>query len=175
MLACAVGIPVLAMSGASWSEIAKKFQNLRWPAIVEFASASPPAAPPVVETPPSLPSPAAQPLPFHSDAAPLANSFPQNDPPPLPTRHEDAAGAAKIPSNADDIPERLKQLGATYYVLESWGDDQQLYRFFCKMAVADSADYTRCFEATGADPRQAMQQVLQQVESWRGATANVGS
>ena len=36
-----------------------------------------------------------------------------------------------------------------------------------KMAVAGSADYVHCFEATHADPLQAMQQVLRQVETWR--------
>ena len=29
-----------------------------------------------------------------------------------------------------------KELGATYYLLESWGSDQQLFRFYCKVAVA---------------------------------------
>jgi hypothetical protein len=77
-------------------------------------------------------------------------------------------------SNYDGIPERLEQLGATYYVLESWGNNLELYRFHCKMAVTDSADYTRCFEATDADPHQAMQQVLQQVESWRQRAGSGG-
>ena len=86
----------------------------------------------------------------------------------------DAASTAKTSSDVDDIPNRLQQLGATYYVLESWGNDQQLYRFYCKMAVTESADYTHCFEATDADPHQAMQRVLRQVESWREATANGG-
>ena len=33
MLACVVAIPVLAISGTSWSEVLKKFQDLHWPAI----------------------------------------------------------------------------------------------------------------------------------------------
>jgi len=163
MLACAVGIPVLAMSGASWSEIVKKFQNLRWPAVVELASASTPASRPLSETPRSVPpSPAVEPQPL------------QTVPPALSIPPADAARTAKISSDVDDIPKRLQQLGATYYVLESWGNDQQLYRFYCKMAVAENADYTHCFEATDTDPRQAMQRVLRQVESWREATANGG-
>lgn len=74
------------------------------------------------------------------------------------------------------IPERLRQLGATYYLLEAWGNDQQMYRFYCKMAVGGSADYTRYFEASHSDPLQAMQQVLQQVEAWRsgGRIEDVG-
>lgn len=69
------------------------------------------------------------------------------------------------------VQERLRQLGATYYLLEAWGNDQQVYRFYCKMAIGGSADYTRCFEATNADPLQAMQQVLQQVEANRDGLA----
>jgi hypothetical protein len=158
MLACAVGIPVLAMSGASWSEIVKKFQNLRWPNVVEFASASTPTPPTTSEPPRFDPqTPAVQPQPL-----PVA-------PPTLaiqPVAPVDAAQTAKASLDADDIPKRLKDLGATYYVLESWGNDQQLYRFYCRMAVAGSSDYTQCFEATDANPQQAMQRVLRQVESW---------
>ena len=40
MLACVVGIPVLAMSGSSWSEILKKLQDFRLPAILDPAAAS---------------------------------------------------------------------------------------------------------------------------------------
>jgi hypothetical protein len=83
----------------------------------------------------------------------------------------DAAGQGAGGAGAADqfraIQERLRQLGATYYLLESWGNQQQLYRFYCKMAVGGSAQYTRCFEATHADALQSMVQVLRQVETWR--------
>jgi len=90
----------------------------------------------------------------------------------VPAPGVDAAGRAATgtPATADQfhaIQERLRQLGATYYLLESWGNQQQMYRFYCKMAVGGSAQYTRCFEATHAEPLQAMVQVLQQVEAWR--------
>jgi hypothetical protein len=65
------------------------------------------------------------------------------------------------------VHDRLRQLGATYYLLESWGGQQQLYRFYCKMAVGGNSNYTRYFEAIDSDPLRAMSQVLQQVESWR--------
>jgi hypothetical protein len=65
------------------------------------------------------------------------------------------------------IQKRLRALGATYYLLETWGNDQRFYRFYCQMAVADNTNYTRCFEATHADPIEAMRTVLTQVESWR--------
>ena len=66
------------------------------------------------------------------------------------------------------IQERLRRLGATYYLLESWGNDRQMYRFYCKMAIGGSAAYTRCFEATDANPLQAMRQVLRQIENGGG-------
>lgn len=161
MLACAVMLPVLAMWGASWSEIAKKFQNLRIPAIVEFASASTSNPPQLNEAPRFLPSsPAAAP------SAPTLAIAEHSEPPIV------AASTANVPSDFRGIQDRLQQLGATYYVLEAWGNNQHLYRFFCRMAVGGNADYTHCFEATNADPAQAMQQVLRQVESWRDTMSN---
>ncbi len=80
------------------------------------------------------------------------------------------SGTAATPAAGDQfhaIQDRLRQLGATYYLLESWGNEQQMYRFYCKMAVGGSADYTRYFEATNSDPLQAMLQVLRQVDTWR--------
>jgi hypothetical protein len=65
------------------------------------------------------------------------------------------------------IQKRLRALGATYYLLETWGNEQRLYRFYCQMAVAGTTNYTRCFEATHSDPIQAMRKVLSQVENWR--------
>jgi hypothetical protein len=87
-----------------------------------------------------------------------------------------AAGGAGAADQFRVIQERLRQLGATYYLLESWGNQQQLYRFYCKMAVGGSAQYTRCFEATHADALQSMVQVLRQVETWRsGGSAKAES
>jgi len=71
------------------------------------------------------------------------------------------------------MEQRLRELGATYYLLETWGSSGDRYRFFCKMAIAGNADYNRnrIFQATAADPLRAMQDVLGQVEQWRsGAT-----
>ena len=75
-------------------------------------------------------------------------------PPSQPSSRAEPAARrhGSVPANSRAIA----QLGATYYLLESWGNDQQLYRFYCKMAVGGSADYTRYFEATDADPLQAM-------------------
>ena len=71
--------------------------------------------------------------------------------PPVTDAAGQGAGGAGAADQFRAIQERLRQLGATYYLLESWGNQQQLYRFYCKMAVGGSAQYTRCFEATHAE------------------------
>jgi hypothetical protein len=60
-------------------------------------------------------------------------------------------------------------LGAVYYLLEAWGNQEQLYRFYCKMAIGGNTSYTRYFEATDVDPLTAMGKVLREVEAWRAA------
>ncbi len=65
------------------------------------------------------------------------------------------------------IQTRLRELGATYYLLESWGAEGEYFRFHCRMAVGGSQGYTRHFEATESDAMQAMARVLEEVESWR--------
>ena len=67
------------------------------------------------------------------------------------------------------IQTRLRELGATYYLLESWGSDGQYFRFHCRMSVGGSQGYARHFEATESDALQAMARVLEEVESWRGS------
>ena len=76
----------------------------------------------------------------------------------------------RAPSTVDQftyIQDRLRELGATYYLLESWGSQQQLYRFYCKVAVGGDPTYAHYFEATDSDRLKAMAQVLQRVEAWR--------
>ena len=81
------------------------------------------------------------------------------------------SGAVRPPArNAADgvdqftyIQQRLRSLGATYYLLESWG---ATYRFHCRVAVGGNPNYTHHFEETNADPLRAMATVLRQVETW---------
>ena len=78
-------------------------------------------------------------------------------------------GRGDSPADAfTHIQDRLRSLGATYYCLEAWGGQQQLYRFYCQMAVGGNASYTRYFEAIEPSPLRAMTAVLQQVEAWHG-------
>jgi hypothetical protein len=62
---------------------------------------------------------------------------------------------------------RLRELGATHYMLETWGQNNSRYRFVCKMSVGGNAEVTRYFQAIDDNPWQAMQTVLEQVEDWR--------
>jgi hypothetical protein len=62
---------------------------------------------------------------------------------------------------------KLRQYGATYYLLETWGNEGQLYRFHCRMAISNNPNYTRQFEATDRDALRAMSQVVERVEAWR--------
>ncbi len=67
------------------------------------------------------------------------------------------------------IEQRLRELGATYYLLDTWGRNGDRYRFLCRMALTGNTDLgaDRIFFATDSDPLRAMQNVLQQVEQWR--------
>jgi len=65
------------------------------------------------------------------------------------------------------IQQRLRLLGATYYRLESWGEQGDMFHFQCRVAVDGHANFTRHFEATGEDPLTAMDSVLQEIESWK--------
>ncbi len=66
-----------------------------------------------------------------------------------------------------NIEKRLRDLGADYYLLENWGNQGECYRFHCRVAVGNSANFTKHFEATDAQPLGAMTRVLADVESWR--------
>ena len=107
-----------------------------------------------------------------ANGAPLALA--NNNPAPVvPVNYQTPAESlpAAISSAASNplsqMQDRLRQLGATYYLLETWGNEQQFYRFYCKMAVGGNTNYTHCFESTNADSLQAMADVLKQVEAWR--------
>ncbi len=111
---------------------------------------------------------------------PMPAAWPKETSPPLsPAVPASVGGAAQpmVPLDAHSeasadpfirIQDRLRSLGAEYYCLEAWGGQQQLYRFYCKMAVGGNRDYTRYFEAIESSPLRAMKAVLQRVEAWQG-------
>lgn len=92
----------------------------------------------------------------------------------IPADYEEPTDVASPPRPPRErfthVEQRLRQLGATYYLLELWGSQGQLYRFYCRMAIGGNPNCTRYFEATDADALAAMGKVLDEVEAWqRGA------
>jgi len=141
------------------------------PAVVPLGG---PGDPNALNQPASYSAPAGQ----HAPAAHVGGPY-AGAPAPLPTG---PVAGAPLPGAADrmacpleptdpfkDMERRLRQHGATYYLLETWGQSGELYRFHCRMAVASNASYTRHFEATDRDALKAMSDVLAQVEAWRNS------
>jgi hypothetical protein len=162
---------------------------LNEPSATKLVSAEIPASrqPPLQETADPVPSNAAAPSRMRSgqrgvpsratgsDRGPATND-PRGFESPKAARPIDAStiqGVSQPGSIAADsdwfnaTQQRLRELGATYYLLESWGNRGELYRFHCKVAIAGNPDYTRHFEATDPHPARAMQMVLKDVEAWR--------
>ena len=107
-----------------------------------------------------------------------ANPVVASAPPPVRVQAMPAENSPRRPVGVGSAPpagsdwfgwtqQRLRALGATYYLLETWGRQGEMYRFHCKMAIAGNPDYTKHFESTGSDAAGAMQDVLRQVEAWR--------
>lgn len=92
-------------------------------------------------------------------------------PPPAalaqPPGVEPASPAVQQPERFTWIEKRLREYGATYYLLETWGNEGELYRFHCKMALGNNPNFTRHFEATDSEALKSMSRVLEQVELWR--------
>ncbi len=80
----------------------------------------------------------------------------------------DAAQAEPFTS----MERKLREYGATYYLLETWGNDREMFRFHCKMAIGNDPNYTRHFEAIDHDALRAMHQVVNRVEAWRAGACN---
>jgi hypothetical protein len=78
-----------------------------------------------------------------------------------------ASGHSDPDATIKAIHTRLKQLGATYYLLEPCGDRMESFRCFCKVAVGGNPHFTRNFQQIDADPVKAMTMVLQQIEDWQ--------
>ena len=70
-----------------------------------------------------------------------------------------------------DSERRLRELGAIYYRLETWGDEGRFYRCSCNVALSPRGRATRHFEAIDAAPSQAIGAVIKQVDAWRASKA----
>lgn len=144
------------------------------PLLVPPGAASPLVAAPNGIAPGSYSSPTAPPtgpwpvVPagYTAPVQPMAGAQTPNTLPAVATMGMPAPGV----SSGDRftcLKDRLRELGANYYLLETWGSQGQLFRFYCKIAIGGSPNYARYFEATDADPLRAMSAVLEQVEAWR--------
>ncbi len=73
---------------------------------------------------------------------------------------------------ADDqftaIQQRLRQLGATWYALETWGNEGR-FLFTCRVSVDGNPSLNRLFQASDAEAIQAMVKVLHEVERWKSS------
>lgn len=136
------------------------------------------------------------PHPSMGEPGPVTASFQDNDPgidprrrlSPLPpgtgdllspdhlatTGHGDApacrSGSAGGPSCNDQLKYvlgRLQKLGATYFVLDTYGDEAREFRFYCKMSIGGNPHVTKPFWCFDGDPLKAVTQVLKQVEDWQ--------
>jgi hypothetical protein len=76
---------------------------------------------------------------------------------------------------AKDIQRRLREWGASYYALETWGARGEFYRFHARMAAGHGASYVRHFDAIDRDAVQAMASVLDQVKRWRAGQGHLES
>ncbi len=131
--------------------------DARWPSLqrMEMASVSRASLVPVSRR--DCDAPAARPLrPFSARISEVGSPDPSGPPSSGTDRFTYVLG-------------RLRELGAVYYLLETWGSEGQQFRFHCKMAIGGNPGYTRHFEATDAEPMHAIARVLSDVEAWRAA------
>jgi hypothetical protein len=80
---------------------------------------------------------------------------------------QDRAGGSARDNQLRYILDRLRQLGATYFVLEPCGDKNGQYRFYCRMSMGGNSQVTKPFWCFDSDALKAMTQVLKQVEDWQ--------
>jgi len=151
MLGCLVLIPLVAMLGDALLDGTSRFRESWW---VNTATAARdhPGEPAVPGQPCSATDPA-----DHGDVSALENT--RN----VTTRR------GQTPSDRDELAEaeqRLRQLGASHYRLEHWGEDGQWFRFQCRVPISGNPGCAKHFEATDRAPVQAVAVVLRSVETW---------
>ncbi len=157
MLGCSIALPVIAVFGTSPPEVAEQSPALPPPQRrVE-------AARPVVVDPPQS----------EVIRASYETRGPVED-----RREARSTEDPEKPPLADDrlatLQRRLEQLGATYYRLESCGNEGPRFRFECRVAFDRASFCARHFEATDRDPMQAIVAVVRQVEAWVAAQRTGG-
>lgn len=95
-------------------------------------------------------------------------------PPSVPPPAAVAGDAAPAPP-ADPFAElqrALRDMGATYYILETWGERGELYRFECQVSGAEPAGTRQQFVAVHRDALAAVERVYDQVAAWHDSQPN---
>lgn len=69
------------------------------------------------------------------------------------------------------VVDELKSRGIQRYSFTPWGNNGEYYRFHCAAPLAGGSGFTRHFEAVSADPAEAAQEVLRQINEWQMASA----
>lgn len=109
-----------------------------------------------------------QPTPLEGAETPVS-------PPALVPDQDSGAGAAgenvEAAAQMSAVYQRLRQLGVEQYGLSPWGTTPGLYRFRCSAPWGSEGAYHRYFEAVSADPLDAAQRVLDDVERWQTSQA----
>jgi hypothetical protein len=201
MLAFVIAIPVIAFSGSSAPDNARKLLDKYWPVVVSAVTT---AKANILAEAPSYNAKVQNAIPATGQAGSGVPAVPGqlaagNQAILLPVQASAVNGVGSVPLASNVVPadyqstidsrgnianpavnsaqfstnpftaiqDRLRQLGATYFLLETWGNQRQYFRFYCQMAVGGNASYTHYFEATNLDPLAAMSDVLRQIEVWR--------
>ena len=82
------------------------------------------------------------------------------------TAEHDTASSADVLARSE---QRLRELGAEHYRLETWGESGRLFRCTARVVLPGRRRGLRHFSAVAAGPAQAVDDLLQQVEDWRVA------
>ena len=89
-------------------------------------------------------------------------------PPPLVAQLADRSRQAR---DQQSIESRLKELGAVSFDCQPLPGNEGLHSSSCRVPVDASGQLQRVFQATGADPSMATENLLQQVAAWRQRAA----
>jgi hypothetical protein len=150
------------------------------PAAVPAVGFLPPANGPASVPPPSNPysepsNPTANwPNIAAAQTPPDAFNPPQDARPAAASEPAGPEGTAALTSGDNafrQIGARLRELGAANYRLETWGAQNEQYRFECRMSIGGNIGVTQHFEAVEDDPLRAMENVLRQVDDWQRRAA----
>ncbi len=158
LLAGLIGLPLLAMLGMPNDQADVISSD-----VLQTSTSFFPREVTRADPPPSSLAVAPEHIEGRSPSTPVADrptQSPSSQPVPIPIPVGQNARMA-------EIQRRLRELGATYYLLEKWGSEGKLYRFHCRVAIGEETSANRHFEVVDADSIGAIERVLTQIEAWR--------